>query len=540
MKKLCFSLLALSLLFCLSFSCSAEPITTSYYVNSETGDDSNDGLSPDTPWKTVVNLSELDLQAGDSVLFARGGSYECNCWTLTCSGTEEQPILISAYGDSTADRPLLYTEQKTEVLRLFDCSYVTVSEFEITAHNGGGIWIDTRTQTSTGITLTGLEMHDMQNWNQLSRDDTYNGAAVARACVMVKGLPARSRFAVNDLTITDCEMYDVGNGINLWGSLNDAQKPVIETDEDYDPIFNENAYIENVYFHDMTAEALIIGICRNAFVTNCRAINCCQDVGLDKDGNVLVFTAAMWFWGSVYSTIDHCEIAGQKNAEDGMTVDFDSYSHHCTYQYIYSHDNTCFMKNNALYDGQRGNCVHHCLSVNDGGSEIRFSKAAGEYEFQFYNNTIVNCGNINLANLTDSKVCNNIFMPKAGCLVRYELGELFRSANNIYSNNCYYRCLPPLLEQSSLMLDPGFVSADASDPNSFKLSTCSLLLGNGCDTGTAEECDFYGNSIEQNNIGCYGGKGEEKQVTFADRIREIVSGFSELLKEIKPHRKLIF
>ena len=47
---------------------------TIYYV-SENGDDSNDGLSPDTAIKSFHKVADLPLNDGDSVLFERGGTY---------------------------------------------------------------------------------------------------------------------------------------------------------------------------------------------------------------------------------------------------------------------------------------------------------------------------------------------------------------------------------------------------------------------------------------------------------------------------------
>ena len=44
---------------------------TVYYV-SNCGDDNNDGLSADTPWKTLAKVSSADLKFGDGIKFKRG------------------------------------------------------------------------------------------------------------------------------------------------------------------------------------------------------------------------------------------------------------------------------------------------------------------------------------------------------------------------------------------------------------------------------------------------------------------------------------
>ena len=528
-RKRFFCLFLTVLLLLSALPCYAVDSSVTYYVDSVNGSDQNTGTAPEQAFQTVEPLKTLTLTPGAKLLFCRGGSYPCEL-TLTCSGTKDEPILISSYGDETLGKPHLYTDSHTEVLRLFDCSYVTVSDLEITAHNGGGIWIDALQQTSVGITLTGLDMHDMQNVEWTDRDNLSNGAADARACVMVKGLPARSRYAVNDLTITDCDMYDCGNGISLWGSWNDEQTPWCE-EEDIDPIFNTGTLVENVYFHDMDAEAIIVGICDGALVTRCRSIDCCQGKGLNEDGSIKYFNAAMWFWGSVNSTIEHCEIAGQKNVGDGMSVDFDSYSHHCTYQYIYSHDNQRFVCNNPNHSGHHGNVVRYCLSVNDNGGSNRLGGSAKEYGIQFYNNTIINCLDFDISRIPDGLVANNIFAPLPGYHVRYDLDS--RKQNTVITNNCYYNTLVPIVDRHPFVQTPGFVSDKLDEADSFRLVTGSPLLTKGIDTGCELTEDFFGNPITQNSVGCYAADGVAGKYPKADALTFVFRYIRVILQTLK-------
>ncbi|MBQ9879918.1 MAG: hypothetical protein IJM45_05740 [Clostridia bacterium] len=98
----------------------------SYYIDSIDGsDETGNGLSPETAWKSVP-VTECSLSAGDKVLFRRGGVYECTLTVSDSRGTPDSPIIISSYGEG--DKPLLTTSESAEVLRLFDCSYVTVTK----------------------------------------------------------------------------------------------------------------------------------------------------------------------------------------------------------------------------------------------------------------------------------------------------------------------------------------------------------------------------------------------------------------------------
>lgn len=499
-----------------------------YYVDSVGGDDITGEGTLENPWKTIAPLGNVPIVAGVSILFKCGGVYECAA-TLTTSGTKENPIVISSYGEG--EKPLLTTNEATEVLRLFDCSYITVSNLEITAPNGGGIWIDTLNETSYGITIDNVEFHDIQNYHLPARDNASAGAAAARCCIMVKGLPARSRYAVNDLTITNCEMYDCGNGINVWGSWNESQTPWCETEEEIDPVYNTGLLVKGCYFHDMDSEAIIVGMCDGALVTHCRSINCCQGSGVDENGEPTYFTAAMWFWGSENSTIQYCEIAGQKNFGDGMSIDFDSHTNNCTYQYIYSHDNMRFMCNNANYSGQHNNTVRYCLSVNDGEGRSKTSSGAGEYGFKFYNNTIIGCGEFQVTHIYDGIFANNIIIPKDGEKIYFELDDIIGSGMD-FSNNCYYNCPKPIFDMiSSKNTVPGFVGGEGYE--AYKLLADSPLIGKGKEIEDDLTTDFFGNEITSNNIGCYAGDGEDGEYDREWLVEKIIRFFRQIFNIIK-------
>ncbi len=517
-KKLLCVLLSLILLMS-SFAFSVSAAGTVYYIDGVNGSDSNSGKTESSAWQTVENLRTAKLEAGDSVLFKCGGIYVSDCLTLTCEGTADAPIVISSYGEG--EKPLLTTGKKTEVLRLADCSYVTVSDLEITAHNGGGIWIYTHSGESDGICLDNLTIHDIQNYKVTSRDSQANPTA-ARACVMVKnlGYPASELYPVNNMTVTDCEMYDCGNGFLLWGSFTpDSNSPWDENDkDDVSIIYNHNVLVSGCYFHDMDAEGMIIGMTENALVTESRFINCCQGEGKTEDGKSMYCTAPVWYWGGLNSTVEHCEISGAKNFGDGMACDFDSWTNGCTYQYIYSHDNMRFVCNCPYGTGQHNNTVRYCLSVNDNGGRNSLSGTGGEYGLKFYNNTIVNASGFTLNCAYDGFVANNIITGDCSCdfywtrkNVDDSTGEkVVHEFTGVFENNCLWGTCIPTVAEKTYICNPRFVGKDETDPESFRLAKNSRLIGKGLSVEDGLTEDFFGEEITENNIGCYGGTGAEK------------------------------
>lgn len=68
-----------------------------FYV-SNSGNDDNDGMSRSTPWASLARVNETTFQAGDSILFERGGSWVGRL-TPKGSGTVNDPIRLAAYSD---------------------------------------------------------------------------------------------------------------------------------------------------------------------------------------------------------------------------------------------------------------------------------------------------------------------------------------------------------------------------------------------------------------------------------------------------------
>lgn len=71
--------------------------TIRYYVNNQTGNDTNNGISVKSPWKSLEKLEEITFQPGDSILFAKNSVFFGGI-TFKSSGSIEKPIVISCYG----------------------------------------------------------------------------------------------------------------------------------------------------------------------------------------------------------------------------------------------------------------------------------------------------------------------------------------------------------------------------------------------------------------------------------------------------------
>ncbi|RKY53699.1 MAG: hypothetical protein DRP89_05830, partial [Candidatus Neomarinimicrobiota bacterium] len=71
---------------------------TNYYVR-KSGDDGNNGLTPETAWLTVSKAASSSLSPGDTVIIGKGDYWERI--TISHSGTSDNPIVY--YGDYTGE-----------------------------------------------------------------------------------------------------------------------------------------------------------------------------------------------------------------------------------------------------------------------------------------------------------------------------------------------------------------------------------------------------------------------------------------------------
>lgn len=72
-----------------------------YYVSSLNGDDSNDGTSPDKPFKSIEALRDLKFKPGDAVLFQRGSLFRIGTTFLASKG-----VIYGSYG--SGEKPKIY------------------------------------------------------------------------------------------------------------------------------------------------------------------------------------------------------------------------------------------------------------------------------------------------------------------------------------------------------------------------------------------------------------------------------------------------
>jgi polysaccharidase protein len=108
-------------------------MSRTFYVDSRTGSDANSG-SANAPWASLQAVNGAGLQAGDTVLFARGATFEGGI-DIQASGLAGAPITFGAYG--TGADPVITGGDNG-----FDGhgnSHIVIRDVHITNMSGAGI-----------------------------------------------------------------------------------------------------------------------------------------------------------------------------------------------------------------------------------------------------------------------------------------------------------------------------------------------------------------------------------------------------------------
>ncbi len=313
-----------------------------YYVDAENGNDASDGTSEVTAWKTLGRADDVTYAAGDRLLLKRGGRYP-GVFIPNGDGTADAPIVFSAYGEG--DAPIIVGEDGFFSVVFCDAGYWTVEDLFFTSPEGWGIWIYAANDHDVvGITIR----------NCVFRDISPDATNVFAAAIRVDN--TRQDARVRDLHLDSLLIEDAAWGVHCSGISDDD---ACMTYEDRAVAYNTDYLFENLVIRRATRGGIVLASVMNATVRYCRVLDCAT---VQDDAH-----APLWMRHTDGATVEYCEIAGSTNKIDGMAIDFDGWTVNSTYRYIYSHDNTRFIKN-CVFDkttGNAGNRVEHCISVND-------------------------------------------------------------------------------------------------------------------------------------------------------------------------------
>ena len=390
-----------SLLLLVGFAAHMACAQTAYYISSSSGNDSNAGISEDAPFKTLAKASELRLKPGDKVLLKSGDMWSKESFFPQGSGTPENPITISSYGEGV--RPHIAPSfANIYAIRIVNAGGYKISNLEISDCYGGIVTWTERTYDHKYLWIENCCFRDITGkdtrfggWNSLpTPPDLLYGMGVS-ICGSVE---EHDQTILSDITITNCEFDKCDVGIEVIG-------------RDYDP-----SGVWDKHGHEK--------ITRNAF-KNVNIMDCnvrrsyrtggvmlyCINGGVAK--NVLIDETGyqdvgMWWGVAAFQCarvanylIDGCTFSNtiKGNSPDGQGFDFESDCQNITVRnskFLYN-DGPAILWFGGTWKGSNyGNIVENCYF--EGNNRKRAYDDATFMVWHADNEGIIRNSEIRLAN----------------------------------------------------------------------------------------------------------------------------------------------
>jgi hypothetical protein len=390
------------------------------YFVSPSGNDSSDGLSVKTAWKSIDKVNAATFQAGDKVLFEGGQTFYGNI-VIKSSGTAENPIVFSGFG---CGKPVINIGGKEgTAITIQNADGIEIIGFEITSGfppevgvGRNGILIDENTEGKAfnHIVIKDNFIHDI--WGQMGGTRIRNAAISGGVTRPWRPDEQRGELStLEDVLIEGnrIERVDkVGISTNGIGKLR----------------------VRRNYMDNLGGDGIIVGGSYRALIEFNEIHRSCMrsgnlylpgDTGWENGGDGWwPHTAACWIIRCEETIMQFNEVydtGREVRNGDGFAYDFDFYCKRCLAQYNYSKENHGFLL--LMYDIFQ-NVARYNISENDKTHLVQMQ------------GSLKNDGNV---------LYNNVFYVDHGLLdLDFFRGDFLESAKDIddlgahFYNNIFY------------------------------------------------------------------------------------------------------
>jgi len=487
-----------------SFVGFAQAVKT-YHVDSQNGQDTNDGLSPTSAWRTLAKVNATTFGPGDRILLRAGTRYSGQLAPLG-SGTAGNPVTVGVYGGT--ERPVIEAEGKfPEALLLKNQEYWEVDGLELTnlgpteePFRYGVRLVAWDYGTVHHIHLRNLFVHDVNGSLRKNRGE-------GQGIVWENGGEAKlSRF--DDLLIENCRLLRTDrNGICGF-------TPYPANRKIWFPSLH--VVIRKNLLEDIGGDAIKPWGCDGTIVEH-------NTVRLGRQ-RCRDYAAGIWPWNSDNTLIQFNEVSGMKGTKDGQAFDSDGFCHNTVFQYNYSHDNDGGFMLLCGIDNEN-TIIRYNISQNDRTRLFHFYnliRGTRIYNNVFYVGEDID---VHLFEWTpgesgwaiDTLIANNIFYLKGIGRNHYGLRKKspddgiwisqpgFGGAKGVtFENNVVYGRTADVPEEwkklasDPLLVAPGTAKDGFNSVGGYRLREGSSCSGTGTPVPDNGGRDFWGNPVKPN------------------------------------------
>ena len=466
-----------------------------YYVNSDSGNNTNSGTAPDRSWRSLEQVNAQVFQPGDEIWFRAGTRYPGQLRPQGSGGIVDGkivPIILGMYGEGP--KPRIDGEgELLDTLLLRNVEYWEVQDLEITnLGTNREPWLTGVRIVTDGfgamrhIHLRNLFVHDVNGdlrkeqegcgifFESRGGNDSHFDDLLIENCHLLRtdrnGICQRTRGRSRSLhvVIRSNLLEDIGGDcIKVWGS--------------------NGALVEH--------NTVRGGRMR------------CED-----------YAAGIWPFDSDDTVIEFNKVSGMKGTKDGQGFDADYRCRRTLIQYNYSHDNEggfiliCTPGNSYNEDS----VIRYNISQNDGINSARvFHFGGGAKNTLVYNNTIYVGTNQDLplllfgewsrGNADGTKFFNNIFYVDGQ--VTYDWGK---STNTVFDSNIFFGRhseIPPdanAFTNRPPLVNPGSGGDGFDSLGGYRIDSSNGEIPRGRTVTDNGGRDFFGNPLPKNTSPCIG------------------------------------
>jgi len=349
-----------------------------YYV-SKSGDDSRDGLSIQTAWRSLDKISNFDFNPGDSLMLEGGVEFKGTINLASDdNGSPGKPVVVTSYGNKKAT----IAAGDGEGLQANNTSFIRIVslKFEgsgVSSNKGNGIHFFANDSLKSPSDIEVIDC-DVRGFK------TFGIGFGANDNISYKGY--------RNVRIIHCNVSENGQaGISSYGSYLGFQHAHFYISNC--KVFENRGIPSRTESH--TGNGIVMAMIDDLLIEQCEAYRNGADNRCTAGGPV-----GIWVWMCKNAVIQYCvshdNYAGL--TKDGGGFDIDGGASNCTLQYNYSYNNEgagyLLAEYGAVFP-YTNNIVRFNISFNDGRKNgyggISIWGAGKEYRVTntyIYNNTI--------------------------------------------------------------------------------------------------------------------------------------------------------
>jgi len=491
-----------------------------YFVSAQ-GNDSADGLSVATAWKSIEKVNSVTFQPGDRILFRKGDTFYGQI-AVKGSGEEGRPITMSSYGEGSGRPVINLGSAEGAGILMENVSHWEVYGMEVVSYEPYKIGIGRQgivVRVSDGgsfdhFVIKDNYVHDI--WGQLGGNGLYvNYSSSAILVHTARQASGRAITGPNEPTVINDVLIE-GNRIERVDKCGIVCRGA-----------RNNVVVRGNYMDNIGGDGIFVNGPYRGLIEYNEIHRSCMRAGfpdLPGDDGWWPHVAACWIQNTEETIMQFNEVydtARNLYNGDGFAYDFDFNCKRCICQYNYSKNNHGLM---LLMYNIFENVTRYNISENDHTHLIQMQGPLEGDNSLVYNNVFyVDYGLADIdffltrePELLGAKFYNNIFYATGQGRFRtvYSSGDTQvrnydeelkpdLAPGTLFLHNCYFgpwkNGLPD--DPEALVADPKFVAPGTGGTGlatlgGYKLREDSPCINTGMYVPDNGGRDFFGQSLE--------------------------------------------